>query len=111
MIVVTAAGVEVRFAGWALALAVQIFPNAKFPATTSAQYGLLIPFAFGPDLGWMAGQCVMTILTGVVDAATPHLDRNDVFGLAVVNAACLRIKAYSAHTGLSIGHRYRVVDP
>jgi hypothetical protein len=111
MVVVAAAWIEVRLAGWAPVLAVQILPNAKFCTAASAQHGGLIPIAFGPHLYWMASQCVMAILAGVVDAATLHLDRNDVLRLAVVSAASLRIEADSAHIGLSIGHGYRVEDP
>jgi hypothetical protein len=110
MIVVTAPWIEVRFAGWALVLAVQIFLYAKLRTTASTQHRPLIPLTFGPDLDWMAGECIVTILAGVVDAATPHLDRDDVLRLAVVSAAGLWVEAYPSHTGLKIGHRYRVED-
>ena len=50
----------------------------------------------------------MTILAGVVDAATFHLDGNDVEGRLIVSATSLRVEIDSAHIGMRVRHGFRI---
>jgi hypothetical protein len=71
----------------------------------------LIPIALRPDLDLVAGEGLVTVLTGVVGVAALHLDCDDVHRLVVVGASGLSVEADSAHIGMRRWHGYRVEDP
>jgi len=104
MVVVAASGVEGSLAGGAAGVALQVLGDGEFGVAGSAEDGRLVPFGIGPDLGGMPGEGNMAILAGVIEAAAPHLDGDDVGGAVVVEAAGLGIEVQSADVWRFCGH-------
>ena len=65
---------------------------------------LRVPFGWGPGLDGVVGQGVVTIFAGIVDAATFHLDGDNVGGAMVVEAAGFWIKVESRDFGRECRH-------
>jgi hypothetical protein len=99
MVMIAAAGIELRVAGWALVGAVQILPYAQFSSASPAQHSLFIPFAARPDFECMADHCIVAIFAGIVGAATLHPDGNYVQRFVVMSASGLGVQIDSAHEG------------
>src|SRR5580700_9186557 len=83
--------IERRPAGRACVAAFEVLTDRQYRSTSTAQHRALVPFAAWPGLDRVAGQSVMTILAGVIDAATLHLDGDHVLPRSVMDAARLRI--------------------
>jgi hypothetical protein len=59
----------------------------------------------------MIGELDMAILAGIVNAAAPHLDCDNVHGLAVVGATGLRINLDSTDVWEVLGHVGNGIQP
>jgi hypothetical protein len=105
---VSAAWIEFCSASRTLTCTFQILIYGQLGPAASAKHCRLIPFAAWPDLNAMAGQSRVAIFTGIVDAATFHLYRDDVQLRAVMSAACLSIQFDSAHAGRGLQHTPRI---
>ena len=71
----------------------------------STENCLLVPFAFWPDFDLVTGQRDVAIFARIVDAATLHLDRDDVGWSAIMFAASLGIEIDAVHFRKIQSHR------
>jgi len=78
MIVIAAAGIEVRTTSRTLVSGSHVHRDAELFSAMATEDRLVIPHRDGPDLDGMIRQRLMTVLAGIVDTATHHLDRDDV---------------------------------
>jgi len=106
MVVVATSGIEILTTTWAATLALHILLDGQRYAAGATKYGSFAPFRLGPYLDRMIGERVMTILASIVDAAAPHLDRDDVSGSVIVLATGLPIKIDA--TNFWKNHHHRV---
>lgn len=90
--VLAAARVEGGGAARAAAVASQVLGSRQLVPASAAEHGGLVPLRLRPHLGRMALQGVVALAAGVVAAAAPHLQRDDVGRAAPVGAARLRIQ-------------------
>src|SRR5579864_1679370 len=89
MIVAAAPGIEVRTTNRAARITLHVLQNRQRCAAPAAKNGLLVPFAHRPNGYRMIGQRLMTILAGIVQAATFHLYGDDVSRPVIMLAAGL----------------------
>jgi hypothetical protein len=92
MVVVATARVEGLVARWAARVALHVLTDGQLRAARAAEYGFLIPFVGWPNLDRMSGEGIVAILAGIVNAATFHLDGEDVRGTVIMLAAGLRVE-------------------
>jgi hypothetical protein len=71
--------------------------NGELGAAGATQYCLLVPFALRPNLNRVAGEGLVGILAGVVDAAAFRLDRNNVGWSVLVRTPGLGIEVDATH--------------
>jgi|SRR5215472_8265904 len=96
MVVVAAGGIERGLARGTAGIAPKVLGDGEFGAAGSAEDSRVVPFGLRPDLDGMVSKGDVAILAGVVEAAAPHLDGDDVGGAVVVEAAGLGIEVQSA---------------
>jgi len=97
VIVIPASWIEHRVTGWTLIGTRKVLSDGQLGSAYSAQNSGLIQFRPRPDLDRMTGYRVVAVLTGVVSPTAPHLDRNDIQGLSVMDASRLSVDANSVH--------------
>jgi len=66
-------------------------------SASATEHRKLGPFRVRPDLGRMAGQGLMALLAGEINAAALHLDGDDVESCCVMGAAGFYIQIDSAN--------------
>jgi hypothetical protein len=79
MIVVAAPRIELCLASRTARITLHVLKNSYRCAAGAAKNCLVIPFTFWPGFKWMTGERLVTIFAGIVQAATFHLDSDDVF--------------------------------
>jgi hypothetical protein len=99
LVMVAAAGIEGRAAGWASVATRHVLLDGHFLSARPTKHGGLSPFRARPHLDGVVGQCLVAVLACVVDAATFHLDGKDVEYAAVVSATRVRIEVDPANFG------------
>ena len=96
-IMIATAGVEMLAAVWTAEVALHVLVNSQFRAAGATENCFLVPLVSWPNLNQMIGESFVTILAGVIDTTTFHLDGDDVRGAVIVLAAGLRVKIDAAH--------------
>jgi len=97
MIVVAASRIKSRFTSRTTRVTLHVLVNGKHCAAGAAKNRLLIPFVLRPDCDFVIGKRRVAILARVINAATLHLDRDNVEGAAIVLATSLRVEIDSTH--------------
>jgi hypothetical protein len=97
MMVASTLRIELGAANWTTKLAPQVLVYGQHSTTGAAEYGFLAPFALRPDFDCVFGKRRVTLLAGIVDTTTLHLDRNDVACSVEVFAPGLRIEMNATH--------------
>jgi|ERR1700723_3762416 len=106
MVVVTAPRIELRATNRAARITMHVLENRQDRTAGAAEYSLLVPFIFRPDCYRMIGKCLVAILAGIVQAATFHLDGDDVGRSVIVFTTGLRVEIYTTHARRSQRHRF-----
>ena len=108
VIVIPATRIKLHPAGWTCIPAFHVSPYAQLRPTAPTKHRQLIPLLALPNFDSMAGKRLMTILARIVEATTPHPDRNHIDRLVVMRAASLRVQIDSVYSRASLRHRYRL---
>lgn len=110
MIVVAASGIEVRTACRTAGITLHVLKNGQDCAAGAAKHSWLLPFALWPDCYRMIGERLVAVLASVVQAATFHLDGDNVRRPVIVRATGLRIEIYATHAWRGPRHRFSLAD-
>jgi hypothetical protein len=97
VVVIAAAGIELRAASRTGISAPHVLTDGQFGVANATKYRLLVPLTYGPNFNGVIGKLSMAILARIVNAATFHLDGNNVSGSVPVFATSLRIKMDTTH--------------
>jgi hypothetical protein len=96
-VMLPAAGIERGGAAWAVVTACHVLIDCHFISANAAEHCSLSPFRLRPDLDCVAGQSLVTLFAGIIDAAALYLDGDNVESRSIVSAASLRIHIDSAN--------------
>ena len=89
MIVVATSRIELRSATHTARLASHVLKNGQHCTAHATKNRLLIPFTLRPNCNRMIGEHLVAIFAGIVEAATFHLDSDDVSRAVIMLATGL----------------------
>jgi hypothetical protein len=110
MVVIAAAGVKSTATMRTLIIAIEIFLDAKFRFTDTAEDGLPVPFALRPALHRMSRGFFMAMNTAVIFVAAFETDGDNIQRRMVVDAARLLVHKSAFYYGHRIHHLYRQIS-